>query len=347
MKNLTPFQIALFTSFCVALVSGIGFMINNLFLGHFEWHTIFVYLIIIFLVSFFIFRLALERFIYRKIKLIYKTISDFKSGKTQSSKKVNLHKDFLDQTGKDVEEWSKNYESEFDELKKLESYRREFLTNLSHELKTPIFNIQGYLHTLLDGGLKDKKINKKYLEKAANNLDHLSNIVYDLDIISRLESGELPIVLEKFDIHQLIHDVIDSQEIHAEKNLISVGFKEGCNSAMNVIADKEKIKQVINNLISNSIKYGKPEGKTQVGIYDMAENVLIEVSDDGIGIGQEHLPRLFERFYRVDKSRSRKEGGSGLGLAIVKHIVEAHNQSINVRSSPGIGSTFGFTLKKA
>jgi two-component system, OmpR family, phosphate regulon sensor histidine kinase PhoR len=237
--------------------------------------------------------------------------------------------------------------AEMDEMKKTEIYRREFLSNVSHELKTPIFNIQGYLHTLIDGGLKDKKINKKYLDKAAKNLDHLTNIVNDLEVISRLESGEQPINMQKFDIHNLSHDVIDELELLADKKEISISFKEGCNNMMLVIADKEKIKQVLVNLVTNSIRYGNEGGKTQIGIYDMADNVLVEVSDTGIGIAQEHIPRLFERFYRIDKSRSKDEGGSGLGLAIVKHIIEAHNQTVNVRSTIGVGSTFGFTLKKA
>jgi two-component system phosphate regulon sensor histidine kinase PhoR len=258
-----------------------------------------------------------------------------------------MMKNILQETEVDVNDWANNHMAEMDEMKKTEMYRREFLSNVSHELKTPIFNIQGYLHTLIDGGLKDKKINKKYLDKAAKNLDHLTHIVNDLEIISRLESGEQPINMQKFDIHNLSHDIIDELELLASKKDITITFKEGCNKPMFVIGDKEKVKQVLVNLVTNSIRYGNDGGKSQIGIYDMADNVLIEVSDTGIGIPQEHISRLFERFYRVDKSRSKDEGGSGLGLAIVKHIIEAHNQTVNVRSTVGVGSTFGFTLKKA
>lgn len=302
---------------------------------------------IILFICWIVFRISVELFFYRKIKLIYKTISTFKTGNLPQSKKIDLNKNILKQTEEDVAEWAKSHSAEMDEMKRTEKYRREFLSNVSHELKTPIFNIQGYIHTLIDGGLKDKKINKKYLEKAAKNLDHLTNIVNDLEVISRLESGEQPINMQKFDIHNLAHDMIDELELLADKKNISISFKEGCNNPMFVIADKEKIKQVLVNLVTNSIRYGNQDGKTQIGIYDMAGNVLVEVSDTGIGIAQEHIPRLFERFYRIDKSRSKDEGGSGLGLAIVKHIIEAHNQTVNVRSTVGVGSTFGFTLKKA
>ena len=347
MKNITPFQLTVFSALSVSIFSILIFILISSQQGVIEWNSIAMLFFIILFISYIIFRMAIKLFVYRKIKLIYKTISTFKQGNVQQSKTINLHQNILKETEEDVNEWAKNHTEEMDEMKKTEIYRREFLSNVSHELKTPIFNIQGYLHTLIDGGLKDKKINKKYLDKAAKNLEHLTNIVNDLDVISRLESGEQPINMQKFDMHNLTHDIMDELELLADKKSITMTFKEGCNNPMIVIGDKEKIKQVLVNLVTNSIRYGSEGGKTQFGLYDMADKVLVEVSDTGIGIAQEHIPRLFERFYRVDKSRSKDEGGSGLGLAIVKHIIEAHNQTVNVRSTVGVGSTFGFTLKKA
>jgi two-component system phosphate regulon sensor histidine kinase PhoR len=243
-------------------------------------------------------------------------------------------------------EWADDKAREIAELKQMEQYRREFIGNVSHELKTPIFNMQGYLHTLIDGGIHDDKINLDYLYKAAGNLDRLNNIVEDLESISLLESGSLEMEMRKFDIHELAQQVFESLEMQADSNDIELGFKKGCDKSTMVVGDHERIRQVLTNLVSNSIKYGRENGKTQVGFYDMDENVLVEISDNGIGIDKEHLSRLFERFYRIDKSRSRHQGGTGLGLAIVKHIIEAHDQTIHVRSTPGVGSTFGFTLRK-
>src|SRR5690606_26719975 len=200
--------------------------------------------------------------------------------------------------------------------------------------------------TLLDGATDDPEVLRHFLGKAAKSADRLADMVDDLEIISNLESGYVAMEYEVFDIHDLIKDIFDSLEYMAGQKNISLGFKEGCNYIMIVEADKDRIRQVLVNLVINSIKYGQQNGKILVGMYDMDENVLIEITDNGIGIPPQHLPRLFERFYRVDKSRSRKEGGTGLGLSIVKHIIESHEQTINVRSTPGIGTTFGFTLKK-
>jgi two-component system, OmpR family, phosphate regulon sensor histidine kinase PhoR len=231
-------------------------------------------------------------------------------------------------------------------LKKAEQYRKEFMANVSHELKTPIFTIQGYVETLLDGGLDDPNINRNYLSKASQNIDRLQTIIEDLETITQLETNAIPIEMNRFDIVQLIREVMENMEMQAELRGINLSFKQGHDKVTMVVGDKDRFAQVLTNLIANSIKYGKEGGKTGIGIYDMDENYLVEVSDDGIGIEKEHLLRLFERFYRVDKHRSREMGGSGIGLAIVKHIVEAHNQTINVRSTPGVGTTFGFTIKK-
>jgi len=200
---------------------------------------------------------------------------------------------------------------------------------------------------LLDGGLEDETINRNYLYKAAQNVDRLQTIIDDLLVISQLETNAVPLDIEKFDLVELIKEVFESLEVQAEIQEINLSLKQGHDKNTQVLADKERIRQVLTNLINNSIKYGKDGGKTAIGIYDMDQNYLVEVSDDGIGIEKDHLHRLFERFYRVDKHRSREKGGSGIGLAIVKHIVEAHGQTINVRSTPQVGTTFGFTIKKA
>lgn len=293
------------------------------------------------------FKFFLEFFIYRKIKLIYKTISTVKDSKAKTLEKVNLHEDVISNVGKEVVEWEQNRKDEIEELKKMEIFRKEFLGNVSHELKTPLFNIQGYIHTLLDGALYDPKVNVNYLERASRSVDRLCLIVDDLESISKLESGELILDQRTFDIHELVYEVFESVELNAKIMQITTVFKEGSDHPVYVIGDKDRIRQVLINLLINSIKYGKRQGITQVGLYDMDENILVEITDNGIGIDNQNLSRLFERFYRVDKSRSSEQGGTGLGLSIVKHIIEAHNQTINVRSTIGIGTTFTFTIKKS
>lgn len=290
---------------------------------------------------------SLKRFIYRKIKLIYKTIHSMKSPASNARINMDMKNHMIDKVEAEVVEWAKNWTKELSSLKSMEAYRREFIGNVSHELKTPIFNIQGYLHTLLEGGLDDPNINYKYLQRAANNAERMANIVADLGYISKFEAGKLQLHLVEFDICQLVQDVLDDSELKASEKNITLMLKNPIQKSLWVTADAESIRRVIVNLISNSIKYGSEGGKTLVGFYDLDNNILVEVSDDGKGIEQKHLSRLFERFYRVDKGRSRTEGGTGLGLAIVKHILEAHQQTVTARSRIGIGSTFGFTLKKA
>ncbi len=255
--------------------------------------------------------------------------------------------DIIGNVSKEVTEWEKNRTDEIAELKKMEVFRKEFLGNVSHELKTPIFSIQGYLHTLLEGGLDDPEVNVNYLNRAAAAVERLCLIVDDLEAISKLESGEMVLDQRTFDLRELVRDVFDSLELRANERKIRLGLKEGSERPVFVYADKERIRQVLVNLVVNSIKYGKDNGSTLIGFYDMDEHILVEVTDNGIGIDPIHLPRLFERFYRVDKSRSREQGGTGLGLSIVKHILEAHKQGIKVRSTYGIGTTFTFTLLKS
>jgi two-component system phosphate regulon sensor histidine kinase PhoR len=230
----------------------------------------------------------------------------------------------------------------------MEEYRRDFIGNVSHELKTPIFNLQGYLDTLLDGGYQDTNILVPYLQKAMQNVERLSTIVEDLNTIAELEANQLDLDMEKFNIKELVKEVFEDLEMKAQERNIRLSFKEINNfKPIYVLADYERIRQVVDNLVVNAINYGRNYGRVFVSFYDMDKNILVEVSDNGIGIEAEHLLHVFDRFYRVDKARSRNTGGSGLGLAIVKHVIEAHGQTISARSTPNIGSTFGFTLAKA
>lgn len=348
MKNPTPRGLALIAALIASFIVFIAEYITNIS-SYFQknWLSLVVVFVIAFITTFVVFYFLLEKFIYRKIKLIYKTISNFKNPKEKTAGKINLGDDILTSVNQEVMDWQQNRSDEITELRRMESFRKEFLGNVSHELKTPIFNIQGYIHTLLEGGIDDKEVNMHYLQRASKSVDRLCLIVEDLESISKLEAGEMILEQRVFDIHELVQDVFESLEMQAAGKKIKLGFKEGSNKTFYVNADKERIRQVLVNLLVNSIKYGKENGTTVVGFYDMDENILIEVTDDGIGVETQHVPRLFERFYRVDKSRSREAGGTGLGLAIVKHIIEAHQQTINVRSTFGIGTTFAFTLKKA
>ncbi len=290
---------------------------------------------------------SLNRFIYNRLKVIYKTIGKW-HGTQRRQQTDNNQDDILGMVNQVVLEWHDEQQQKIDELQKMEAYRREFLGNVSHELKTPIFNIQGYILSLLDGGLKDEKINKKFLKKTAKSVDRMIAIVQDLEEISKFESGVLNLNESVFDINELTREVAEFLEVKAEKNNTEIVIKEPENRKLKVMADKVRIRQVLVNLVDNAINYGKPEnGRIVISFYDFHDNILVEVSDNGIGIPEVFLPRIFERFFRVDKSRSREKGGTGLGLAIVKHIIEAHRQSITVRSKPGKGTTFSFTLKKA
>ena len=254
----------------------------------------------------------------------------------------------VENIGEELTAWADTNDKEIARLKEAERFRKQYLGNVAHELKTPIFNIQGYISTLLDGGLEDELINRKYLERAEKSIDRLINIVNDLDTISKLESSMNKLNLEKFDIVALAKEIAEQAEIEADKKHIRISVKgvENLPSPFWVLADKHYIGQVLVNLIINSIRYGKEGGQTRIRFRDMLDKILVEVEDNGLGIGKEDLPRIFERFYRTDKGRSREQGGTGLGLAIVKHIIEAHGERISVRSEPGVGSTFSFTLKK-
>jgi two-component system phosphate regulon sensor histidine kinase PhoR len=348
MKNATPLVIARLVSILVAVFVFILLLLLKLFVeDSVTWLVIILVPLLTLVFSYILVQNYLEKFLYRKIKLIYKTIYDAKIPEKEKSRAVDLSSDVVADAENEVIEWKKKKTREDLKQKKLEKYRKEFLGNVFHELKTPIFNIQGYLETLIEGGIEDDQINMKFLQKARKNVKRMTEIVDDLQMIANLEDGSFSLVEEKFDIFRLATDVMDSLDMRANKKKISLEFKEGCDHSFIVVADRELIQQVLNNLLTNSIKYGKEGGRTLIGLYDMNENILVEVADNGIGIAQKHLSRIFERFYRADKDRSREMGGSGLGLSIVKHIIEAHNQTLNVRSTPGIGTTFGFTLEKA
>lgn len=288
----------------------------------------------------------LEKLITQKIRLLYRTIHNFKINRGDFP--LNMNEDVLGKTEKEVLGWVEKSREEIEKLRLQEEFRREFLGNLSHELKTPIFSIQGYILTLLEGGLEDENINRAFLERASKGVDRVTGIIEDLDVITKIESEELKLNTTTVNIVDLAKEIVESLEIKAQKRNVrlSLDWKRAGSPEINVLCDKDKIGQVLGNLINNSINYGVENGHTEVRFFDLEDNILIEVSDDGIGIKEEHLPRLFERFYRVGKSRARNEGGTGLGLAIVKHLVEAHGQTIDVRSTVGQGSTFSFTLKK-
>lgn len=348
LKNPTPRQIAGFSSLLIAALSLAGMLI--VYFLFYRASTLLywiVFPVIVFGVTYFVSIYFLKQYIYRKIKLIYKTIHQRKLLPEEKSTSIDTGVNIIDDVEKDVAEWANKQEQEIEKYKSWAEYRRRFVGDISHELKTPIFNIQGYLHSLLEGGLEDEEVNMVFLQKAAKNVDRLQTIVEDLSAISRLESGDLVLDIRVFDIRQLAEEVFEDLDFKAKNRNIKLEFKEGAAQNYRVRADRENIRQVLINLLSNSIKYGNPGGRTKVGFYDMDKHILVEVADNGIGIAAKHLPHVFDRFYRIDKSRSREQGGSGLGLAIVKHIIEAHHQTINVRSAPNVGSTFGFTLEKA
>lgn len=347
MRYSDPRRLSLLVTLANIALVAITSIILAIVVQSTAWYFILAALLMLFFLSYWIFRYALEKFIYEKIRIIYKTIHSLKRPKEGEKYKLNIRDGTIERVNQEVLEWGQDRTKEIEELKKLAVYRREFIGNVSHELKTPIFNIQGYVLTLLDGGLEDPGINREYLLRTEKSINRMIAIVEDLEAIAQLESGELKINFKKFDLVALAREVMDFLEIKARKKNFHIYLAEAYEKPIYVLADKEKIRQVFINLIDNALKYGpKNNGKAKISFFDMDENILVEVTDNGIGISQQDLPRIFERFYRTDKGRSREQGGTGLGLAIVKHIIEAHKQTINVRSTIEVGTTFGFTLKK-
>ncbi|MES2587750.1 MAG: ATP-binding protein [Bacteroidota bacterium] len=297
------------------------------------------------LASFGIFYFFVEKFINERLKVLYRSI---RKGKFVNStiESFKMTEDVFEKVENDAKNWVEDRNSEILKLKEQEEFRREFLGNLAHELKTPVFSMQGYILTLLDGGLEDEKVNRLFLERASTATDRMVNLLEDLDAITKMEVNGLKLDLENFDIKKLVQEIYDSLELKANEKNVRLKFSKDYQNLL-VNADKTKIAQVLTNLIANSIYYGNDGGTTTARFFEMNDLILIEISDDGPGIDEANLPRIFERFYRVEKSRTRNEGGSGLGLAIAKHIIEAHHQRISVRSSTGLGSTFSFSLDAA
>lgn len=337
------YRFAAKTSFYLSLfltVMGACFM---WYLGHVNWFLLLVFFLASYVFSFLITQYRVEQFIYKKMQQIYQNVRLLETTTMTSTQVTN---DMATLT-REVEKFAEGKKLEIEELQVREAYRKEFMGNVAHELKTPLFTVQGYILTLLDGAMDDENVRIKYLERAEKGVERLIYVVKDLDMITKLETGDLDLNMEDFDVIEVIQSVFDLLEMKAAKKDISLSFADDY-SPMMVHGDKERIQQVITNLVVNSIKYGKNGGTTEVDLEDTdQEKLILRISDNGEGIKNEYLPRLFERFYRVDKSGSRKEGGSGLGLSIVKHILENHNERIKVESVYGVGSEFSFSLKKA
>lgn len=345
MKLRRTYKFALKSSFFLMMVVLILTTVLS-YLFHQEFSFLFAFLLALsfYLFSFLIIQFRVELFIYKRVKKIY---DEVKLLEVSDLKKKSITSD-METLSKEVKKFAEDKRLEIEMLQIREEYRREFLGNVAHELKTPLFTVQGYLLTLIEGGaLKDKNIRDKYLDRANKGVERLIDVVKDLDMISKLESGNLNLKLEEINIVELIQSVFDLLEIEAKKRKIVLLFNKVYDIPIYVEADVSRIQQVLINLIENSIKYGKTDGRTIVSIENYDDtNVCVKINDNGEGIKEDNLPRLFERFYRVDKSRSRAQGGSGLGLSIVKHIIESHNQKVFVESEIGKGSTFSFTLKK-
>ena len=345
MKIKKTYSFAFWSSVYITVFTSLTLLLLAYFFldSTFNLTNILLYIAVVFSFTFLITQYRLEKFIYQRIKKIYDSVSILDSS---DFNKTPITTD-IDTLSRDVQTFAKSKQQQIKNLNLREGYRREFLGNISHELKTPLFTVQGYLLTLADGAIKDKKISKKYLERANKGVERLIAIVKDLDLISKLESADLNLNKEPFDIVELIQNVFELLEMKAKKRNITFTFNKKYRFPIMVVADEERIEQVLINLLVNSIKYGKIDGTTTVSIESLRKDkILVKVKDDGEGIETKHQPRIFERFYRVDQSRSREQGGSGLGLAIVKHIVEAHDEAIFVESEFKKGSTFSFTLEK-
>ena len=347
MKKLkTPILTLLLSAISAIIQTLLVSFITYRITSHFDLAISLLSFFISFIVSFFVIYFLYGNYIFDKIDKLYLLVKAHHAKEIPNTEFQLEEVDSLDRLEDEIKKLTIERNKEAEQTKNLDSYRKEFLGNVSHELKTPIFNIQGYVSTLIDGGINDPSINIEYLKRADKSVDRMIQIIDDLETISQLEIGTLELELETYDIIQQIKDVIDALDFQAQKQGIKLQFSKKNDKAILVKADKFRIRQVLVNLISNSIKYGKDDGKTQISLNLFDEQVILEIKDNGIGIEEKHLPRLFERFYRVDKGRSREQGGTGLGLAIVKHIIEAHNQTIDVISKPNEGTAISFTLNR-
>ncbi|MEZ4793430.1 MAG: ATP-binding protein [Gelidibacter sp.] len=341
LKKTYKFAIktSLYITICLTLPLSVFLYIDS----SLDWKVMASFAALCYAICFFIIQYRVERFIYRRVKKIYDDLTLLESA-SLINQPITTDMATLTQ---EIDKFAKDKKLEIETLKVREEYRKEFLGNVSHELKTPLFTVQGYILTLLDGAMEDERIRKKYLARASKGVERLIYIVKDLDMITKLEVGDLSLKIEEFDIIEVIQNVFDLLEMKAAKKKIALMFDMDYKHPIKVKADKERIQQVLSNLVVNSIKYGKEKGTTEVSVENLIKNkVIVRVTDNGEGISKANLPRLFERFYRVDKSGSRREGGSGLGLSIVKHIIEAHDEKIYVESDLGVGSEFSFTLEK-
>ncbi|MEZ7856124.1 MAG: ATP-binding protein [Polaribacter sp.] len=345
MKIKKTYSYALWSAIYITLIAGVFAAIWYFFiLKKISFSAILISIVVLFIISFFIIQYRAEHFIYRRLKKIYEDVSILD---VNDLKKDSVTTD-IEQLSNKMQTYAEGKELEIKSLTERDSFRRDFLGNVAHELKTPLFTVQGYILTLLEGGMDDKNIRLKYLERANKGVERLVAVTKDLDMIAKLETDGLKIDKEVFNILEIIQNVFDLVEMKAKKRNIILKFDRIYEFPIFVIGDIEKTEQVLINLVVNSIKYGKPGGTTIVTADDYDHNkFVIRVIDNGEGIKQQHFPRLFERFYRVDQSRSREQGGSGLGLSIVKHIVEAHQQNVLLKSTFGKGSEFSFTMEKA
>ena len=338
-NNFNPFKFSLLSSLYISI--GAYFVINYNDLSISVESVLISF--IIFGLSFLILQLRVRKLFFERIKQIYKDL-EFE---TDSLIKTSPIDSDMNSFSKDIEEFVKLKRTEIETLKKEGIYRKEFVGNVAHELKTPLFSVQGYISNLLDGAMDDKELLKKYLKRAEKSVDRLTFIIKDLDLITQLESSTLKLKVTSFDILKLTEEIIEDLEISASKRNIKIIFNKNYDKQILVEADKNRIEQVITNLVSNSINYGSEKGTTEISFESNVEKIIVKVNDNGEGISEENMPRLFQRFFRVDVSRSRSQGGSGLGLAIVKHIIDAHNENIYVQSTVGVGSEFSFSLKKS
>ena len=342
-KFKRSYRFSIKTSLYITIYTTLLVSVFLYYLYEFKWLHVLAFFVSVYIFSFVIIQLSVERFIYKRVKKIYDDLTLLESANLS---KGPITTDMRTLT-EEIDKFARDKKIEIEALKVREKYRKEFLGNVSHELKTPLFTVQGYILTLLDGAMNDEKIREKYLERASKGIERLGYIIKDLDMITKLEVGDLSLNIEEFDIVELVKNVFEMLEMKANKKRMTLTFDTDYNNLVLVKADKERIQQVLANLIVNSIKYGRGKGTIEVSIENLIKNkVIVRVTDNGEGIEKKHLPRLFERFYRVDKSGSRKEGGSGLGLSIVKHIIEAHSEKIYVESEFGVGSEFSFTLEK-
>ena len=345
MKNRKPILLIAYGALVVFFFVGICATVCSLFLSELTLLGAFTIASVAAIVSFITFYIILKQYIFEQLKLIFKIIRKGKVSEKDGFK-LSLSRDVITDTAQETEKWALERQTEISKLKEQEKYRREFLGNLAHELKTPVFNIQGYILTLLEGGLEDENVNRKFLERASNATERMSSILKDLDDISKMEVDKVKLNKSKFDIVDLAKEVVEALELPSAEKKVKLTI-ENPDKEILVNADRSRIAQVFTNLLTNAVNYVGEGGEAKISFYPMNNQIMTEITDNGPGISEEELPRLFERFYRVEQSRARNKGGSGLGLAIVKHIVETlHGQQINVRSTPGKGSTFSFSLQK-